>query len=277
MPLITCIKQFKTESRFRHPKVLGGVVLSGVDIGTFAKEKNNMSENNQVTVFTPTAPISQADLQGLQERRGLLKQFISSQMRENIDFGVIPGVKSPSLFKPGAEKLAQLFGYGCRMTLIDKTVDLHMNFAMFTYQAEIYHLRSGTVVAQLEGNCNSQEKKFKDRTDYKTNAKEATPIADVLNTLMKMAQKRAYVGAVIQATGASDFYTQDIDDPRDALQNNITPPVEKTKAAAPKVNSTQSTDASENPELCCGQAMLKSKFKENTVWCTRCKATKEVA
>lgn len=37
-------------------------------------------------------------------------------------------------------------------------------------------------------------------------------IADVVNTIQKMAQKRALVAAVLIATGASEFYTQDIED-----------------------------------------------------------------
>ena len=37
-------------------------------------------------------------------------------------------------------------------------------------------------------------------------------IADVINTIQKMAQKRALVAAVLIATGASEFYTQDIED-----------------------------------------------------------------
>src|SRR5207253_1530601 len=38
------------------------------------------------------------------------------------------------------------------------------------------------------------------------------PAGEILNTLQKMAQKRAYVGAVIIAVGASDFFTHDIED-----------------------------------------------------------------
>jgi hypothetical protein len=41
------------------------------------------------------------------------------------------------------------------------------------------------------------------------------PNANVMsmkNTIMKMAQKRAFVGAILLATGASEFYTQDIED-----------------------------------------------------------------
>lgn len=41
------------------------------------------------------------------------------------------------------------------------------------------------------------------------------PNPDVIgmkNTIMKMAQKRAFVGAILLATGASEFFTQDIED-----------------------------------------------------------------
>lgn len=37
-------------------------------------------------------------------------------------------------------------------------------------------------------------------------------VISMKNTIMKMAQKRAFVGAILLATGASEFYTQDIED-----------------------------------------------------------------
>lgn len=37
-------------------------------------------------------------------------------------------------------------------------------------------------------------------------------VVSLKNTIMKMAQKRAFVGAILVATGASEFYTQDIED-----------------------------------------------------------------
>jgi hypothetical protein len=37
-------------------------------------------------------------------------------------------------------------------------------------------------------------------------------VISMKNTIMKMAQKRAFVGAILVSTGASEFYTQDIED-----------------------------------------------------------------
>ena len=37
-------------------------------------------------------------------------------------------------------------------------------------------------------------------------------VVGLKNTIMKMAQKRAFVGAILLATGASEFFTQDVED-----------------------------------------------------------------
>ena len=46
----------------------------------------------------------------------------------------------------------------------------------------------------------------------KTEKVENPDIADTYNTVLKMAKKRAYVDGTITASGASDFFTQDIED-----------------------------------------------------------------
>ena len=47
---------------------------------------------------------------------------------------------------------------------------------------------------------------------------------DIINTVQKIAQKRAYVGACLSATGASQYFTQDIEDmPHDAIGKSDAP------------------------------------------------------
>lgn len=229
---------------------------------------------NEVAVFEPILPVTKQDLDAEFERRKILKEFVQSQMLEGVDYGIIPGTKTQSLYKPGAEKLAQLFGVGVRISSKDKEIDLHQNFAMFSYTMEAYHLRTGTVIAQCEGSTNSHEKKWKTR--YAAGAKEETPIGDIMNTLMKMAQKRGYVGVIIQATGASDFYTQDIDDAEDAAANGVKTEPKRAKASVPGVKSASSTDESSTPQ-CCGRSMMVSKFDPNSWYCPACKAKTERA
>lgn len=233
----------------------------------------------EIVVFDPTLPITKSDLDNAHDRRKLLKEFIQNQMVDGVDFGIIPGCPKPTLFKPGAEKLAQLFGLGVRISMKDKEIDLHSNFAMFSYTMETYHLRTGTVISQCEGSCNSHEIKY--RTRKRQGAQEETPIGDIMNTLMKMAQKRGYVGAIMQATGASDFYTQDIDDPADAAQNNIKPPPTVAKASV-GVKSAKSTDENSLEVCSCGNKMMISKFPDPNFpqgywYCGKCKEKRAMA
>lgn len=212
-----------------------------------------------------TLPITKQDTDALAERRKVMKEYVASQMVRDVDYGVIPGTPKPCLFKPGAEKLAQLFGLGIRIVHRDKEIDLHHNFAMFSYTAEAYHIRSGNIVAQCEGSTNSHEKKWKMRGNSET------PIGDLMNTLMKMAQKRAYVGVVIQATGASDFYTQDVETADDAEALGVKAPPRTAKVSVPGVRSAKSSDETAAP-VCCDRPMMVSKFEENTYYCPKCKS-----
>lgn len=157
----------------------------------------------------------------LKAQREQLRSFITSQLRKDNDFGIIPGTPKNSLYKPGAEKIANLFQLGSRILKQDRDVDVKNNFAMFSVLVEVFHIPTGKSISQCEGICNSREKKYHMRSVYEFNQKtkrrekigeEETPVGDLLNTLSKMAQKRAYVGAVILATGASDFFTQDLED-----------------------------------------------------------------
>jgi ABC-type uncharacterized transport system YnjBCD ATPase subunit len=58
------------------------------------------------------------------------------------------------------------------------------------------------MVGQGDGSCNSKEKKYESQK-YK--------IYDLTNTIVKMAQKRALVAAVLSSCGASEFFTQDLE------------------------------------------------------------------
>jgi hypothetical protein len=187
-------------------------------------------EESQVEVFNSSLPVTEGMLTQLKNQRALLKDFVKSQLVENTDFGVIPGTKGKkSLFKPGAEKIRGLFGLRLELDRTGETLDIQNNFGMYTYKAKVY--RGDNLIAECEGSTNSQEQKYKERKVWRQKAngpgkeeiKEVTPVCDILNTLQKMAQKRAMVGAIILAVGASDFFTQDLDDPDDAKNVGVIP------------------------------------------------------
>lgn len=205
-----------------------------------------LSENNSM-------PVTRADLTALIEKKQVLKEFIKGQLTEGIkgDFAVVPGTNSKSLLKPGAEKLMQLFGLRSEVEKVSEILDHNGNFAMFVYKASVFHIRSGIKIAECEASCNSKEKKYATRGEWIKNQNNVsekvqveTPIYDILNTLMKMCQKRAIVGAVILATGASDFFTQDLEDETDAQQLGVKPSGSiQPGQAASKVSVTGNTNA----------------------------------
>jgi hypothetical protein len=62
-------------------------------------------------------------------------------------------------------------------------------------------------------------------------------VSDLVNTILKMADKRALVAATLIATGLSEYFTQDVDDFVDAKVTDVPPeepPAEQPKTAAKK-------------------------------------------
>ena len=155
-------------------------------------------KNDETALTVSIAPTAMVQMS---KQRDELKKFISSQLVEGIngDYATIPGTNKPSLLKPGAEKIANIFQLGTRIVSSQRT-EVGGGIA-FTYRYETFHVPSGRAISQEEACCSTLEKKFASRGKY-----------DVENTVMKMAQKRAFVGAIIKATGASDFFTQDMED-----------------------------------------------------------------
>lgn len=191
--------------------------------------------------------LTEAALQALTDQRNQLKKFISHQLAEGSDFGTIPGTPKPCLYKPCAQKLTNIFKLGSRIIKNEETIDRVGNYAQVDITVEVYNLATGVAMATCEGIANSHESKNRIRSSYEwINGKKIktgeieTPIGDLLNTLSKMAQKRAFVGAVLLATNASDFFTQDLEDMpnMEPIVNNekVASPIKKT--AAPVSQST---------------------------------------
>lgn len=253
-------------------------------------------------------PVTQADVETLQRQRAMLSEFVRSQLVEadfsdkakaanrygDGDYGVIPGTKKRCLFKQGAEKFQKLFGLGVKFDLVDRELDRTGNFAMFTYKAQVYSLRNpGVIIAECIGSANSQETKYKTRTVWKTvkrggrdvreSVNEETPVVDILNTLQKMAQKRAMIGATILATGASEYFTQDVLEPEDVAESGSSPKgpagAEPQQAGGSKQEASGETGPSGEPPVCCGKPMMVSKYADKETgqipwYCVKC--TKKV-
>jgi hypothetical protein len=121
-------------------------------------------------------------------------------MQKDIDYGVIPGTKKPTLLKPGSEKLCRLFSLRPHIELLNSIVDFEKPLFYFHYRCSLH--RKEEMVGEADGCCNSLENKYK-KQQYK--------VFDLTNTICKIAQKRALVAAVLSSCGASEFFTQDLE------------------------------------------------------------------
>lgn len=163
-------------------------------------------------------------LTDFQENYVRLTEATKSVMRKEVDYGVIPGTgknAKPTLLKAGAEKLKVLYGLSTK-TIIDYTqsynnlaeeTDPAKHFIRYVVKCEVY--KNDLLLADQTAVCHSKEKKYRERSKWENGQQIKVAnldIADLDNTILKMAEKRAFVGAMLQATGASEFFTQDMED-----------------------------------------------------------------
>jgi hypothetical protein len=167
--------------------------------------------------------------------------------RKNPETGKEEG--KPTLLKPGAEKLCFLFRLAPSYEIIE--TDLPGGHKSFQVRCRLHHISSGALVAEGVGICTTQEGKYryrkevlkdendqpipvpgsywKDRNPEKIGGRQFSVTkqdgkwyiahriehdnpADHYNTVVKMGCKRGLVAATLNATAASDIFTQDLED-----------------------------------------------------------------
>lgn len=166
---------------------------------------------------------------GVVARVRLVQEVMKSVMKENTHYGVIPGCQKPSLWKPGAEQLLVTF----RIAPDDPKVEDLSTSDSIRYRVTRAGRANGELVAAGVGECSSDEEKYRWRrpicdAEYEATAEDRrrlkfkrdgtsdkqvrTNPADVANTILKMADKRAIVAMTLLATAASDIFSQDLED-----------------------------------------------------------------
>jgi hypothetical protein len=193
----------------------------------------------------------------------LIQEVMKAVMKDGHHFGKIPGAgDKPTLFKPGAEKLFLTF----RVAVTQQVEDLSTGDAVrFRVTATGQHIGTGNFLGAATGECSSDEEKYRwrrvvcpeewdatpedrKRTKWAKSQKGAYSVqqvrtnpADVANTILKMAAKRAEVALALRITAASDIFTQDIEDlPPELAQEGmgddrppLAEPARKSAAAPP--------------------------------------------
>lgn len=124
-------------------------------------------------------------------------------LKREVDFGVIPGTKKPSLYKAGAEKVANACGMLQHYSIETKIENTEEPLFFYTVKCELCKISNDGkeyVFYTGYGSANTKERR---------NGKNGA--FDAANATLKMAVKRSLVAAVISMGGLSDLFTQDME------------------------------------------------------------------
>ena len=146
-----------------------------------------------------------------------VEKFVGSVLKDNEDYAKLPGTPKPTLLQPGAEKICFAFALSPDFETITRVEDSDREWSYpswdkytkqavektargyFRYEVKcrLIHRETGRCWSSGIGVCESSER-----------GREVSPA----NTIIKMAQKRAFVAAAKSAAFLSGRFTQDIED-----------------------------------------------------------------
>jgi hypothetical protein len=205
---------------------------------------------NAVVEMKPTGALASTQAAGrmavadIIQHVAVVQEVMRAVMKPEVHYGKIPGTDKPTLYKAGAEVLCMVFRVADTYEVTDlstpDTVRYRVN-CIGTHQV------SGAVLGSGLGEASSGEEKYKWRKAVNREEWEETPAnmrrikhargkggtfykaeqirtepADLANTILKMANKRAKMAMVLNVTAASDCFAQDLEDMDAALREHLT-------------------------------------------------------
>jgi hypothetical protein len=206
---------------------------------------------NAVVELKPAGALAQTQTPGrmavaeIIQHVATVQEVMRAVMKPEVHYGKIPGAgDKPTLLKAGAEVLCMVFRIADKYRVEDLSTTDAVRYRV-TCIGE--HQVSGAVLGEGMGEASSGEEKYKWRkavckeeweetpanlrrvkhargknnTTYKLEQVRTEP-ADIANTVLKMANKRAKMAMVLNVTAASDCFSQDLEDMDAALREHLT-------------------------------------------------------
>lgn len=195
---------------------------------------------NALAQVQPTSRMAVAEIIG---HVAMVQEVMRAVMKQDVHYGVIPDTDKPTLYKAGAEVLCMAFRVADSYEVEDLSAD---GVVRYRVTCTGTHQVMGHVLGTGMGEASSGEEKYKWRKASSPQEFEATPTnlrrekhikprngnafviqqvrtepADLANTILKMANKRAKMAMVLNVTAASDCFAQDLEDMDDALRDHL--------------------------------------------------------
>ena len=200
------------------------------------------------------------DLQDVKQRVDAIHRIMAKQMKKDVHYGVIPGTKKPTLYKPGSEILLLTFRVAIDPEITDLSTPDEIRYRI---RAIGRHVPTDSFMGAGVGECSSNEEKFLWRSALSREEYDATPEterrikfkkewdrgrptivkveqikvppADAANAVLKRAKKRAQVDFCLTTMAASEIFTQDVEDLPDGYLNDDTAPA----STEPRISEPQ--------------------------------------
>ena len=186
-------------------------------------EIDNIASTSLATYVNSATLIEMAQTNNMMAVGSRLSNFASelkNLLIDGIDYGYIPKVDKPCLFKSGGEKIMLVLGLTPQFTMTEKqsvpTVlsneyddrgneKLVSNgYYMYEFKCDLYY--GDRKVSEGVGTANTRERKFRNQS------KKGIYAEDLSNTVLKIAKKRAFMDAILAVSCVSDMFTQDLED-----------------------------------------------------------------
>lgn len=215
--------------------------------------------NEVAKMEEPAKPMT---AQEMKEHINIIQRILNEVMKKGTHYDALPGCGGkPVLLKPGAEKILATFRIGVEVIVEDLSDEFDYRYRVI---CRGFHIPTGNTVGFGIGEASTGEKKYKwriavcdeeynetpetRRQIYYSKDRSGTIIkiqqvrqnpADLANTVLKMAKKRAMVDLCLTVTACSDVFVQDLDDPdsetpanplNSAPQSRYSPPSQKGAA-----------------------------------------------
>lgn len=176
----------------------------------------------------------------IRDHVNIIQKVMQAVMKKDTHYGIVPGSKKPSLYKPGAETLCKTFHIAPAFQVEDISTG---DYYRYRVKCVGVHQGSGVTLGEGVGACSSNEEKYKWRRAICPEEFDAAPEGrkrvkfskyqgkvettqqiraepdDIDNTVLKMACKRALVAMTLNVLAASDIFAQDIEDLPDHLRS----------------------------------------------------------
>ena len=123
------------------------------------EEEQAPTRQERQSSLLPLTPVM--DVRLAKARLAEFQEFVRGYLVDGEDYGTIPGIPKPTLLKPGADKLCEVYGLADTYEILNRVEDWDRNLFDYEIKCTLTSKRDGSMVSTGLGSCNSFEGKYR--------------------------------------------------------------------------------------------------------------------